>query len=95
MAEPSKDSSQTGEQQSSSRPTYTAIIPDRCTVDIATLSVQQLSQVKKQLDEELEHLTSSFAKLRAAQSRFQECLKSIDKGVSSLDEGTDSDNPLH
>ncbi|KAI9782537.1 MAG: subunit of tubulin prefoldin [Candelina submexicana] len=55
-------------------------------VDIASLSAPQLSQVKKQLDEELEHLTNSFRKLRAAQSRFQECLKSIGKGISSLDE---------
>ncbi|KAI9756269.1 MAG: hypothetical protein M4579_003936 [Chaenotheca gracillima] len=56
-------------------------------VDISSLSIQQLSQVKKQLDEELEHLTNSFAKLRAAQAKFRDCLKSISKGVSGAVEG--------
>jgi len=52
-------------------------------VDLTTLSVQQLSSVKKQLDDELEHLTNSFSKLRVAQAKFRECLKSIQDGVSS------------
>ncbi|KFY83877.1 hypothetical protein V498_07878, partial [Pseudogymnoascus sp. VKM F-4517 (FW-2822)] len=52
------------------------------TVDLGGLSTQQLSQVKKQLDEELEHLTSSFTQLRAAQAKFRECLNSIATGVS-------------
>lgn len=51
-------------------------------VDLATLSVQQLSSVKKQLDDELEHLTTSFSKLRAAQTKFRECVKSIKEGVA-------------
>lgn len=45
------------------------------------LSMQQLSQVKKQLDEELEHLTNSFTKLRGAQSKFSDCAVSIRNGV--------------
>ncbi|KAK8193319.1 Prefoldin [Phyllosticta capitalensis] len=53
------------------------------TVDLAALSVQQLSQLKKQLDTELEHLTGSFQSLRGAQTRFRDCLKSINSGVSS------------
>ncbi|KFX98640.1 hypothetical protein V495_01987 [Pseudogymnoascus sp. VKM F-4514 (FW-929)] len=57
------------------------------TVDLGGLSTQQLSQVKKQLDEELEHLTSSFTQLRAAQAKFRECLNSIATGVSSKVEG--------
>ncbi|KAI1394889.1 Prefoldin alpha subunit [Hypoxylon fuscum] len=53
------------------------------TINLDTLSAQQLSQVKKQLDEELEHLTSSFAQLHAAQSKFRECLRCIqDKNKS-------------
>jgi len=56
-------------------------------MDITTLSVQQLSQVKKQLDEELEHLTTSFTKLRGAQSKFKECKISVKQGVSELDSG--------
>jgi hypothetical protein len=57
-------------------------------VDLSSLSAQQLSQVKKQLDEEVEHLTNSFTKLRAAQAQFRECLKSIKSGVSSQNAGT-------
>lgn len=56
-------------------------------VDLASLSAQQLSSVKKQLDDELEHLTTSFAKLRAAQAKFQECLRAINDGVSSKTQG--------
>jgi prefoldin alpha subunit len=56
-------------------------------VDLSTLSVQQLGSVKKQLDEELEHLTNSFSKLRAAQAKFRECLQSIKNGVSDDVEG--------
>ncbi|KAK7543629.1 Prefoldin subunit-domain-containing protein [Phyllosticta citricarpa] len=58
------------------------------TVDLASLSVQQLSQLKKQLDTELEHLTGSFQSLRGAQTRFRDCLKSINTGVSSGSTGT-------
>lgn len=62
-------------------------------VDLASLSTQQLSQVKKQLDDELEHLTNSFSQLRAAQAKFRECLKSIAGGVNSK---VDSElPPLH
>ncbi|KAI9827581.1 MAG: subunit of tubulin prefoldin [Thelocarpon impressellum] len=52
------------------------------TVDLASLSAPQLASVKKQLDDELEHLTGSFAKLRAAQAKFRDCLASIATGVS-------------
>lgn len=57
-------------------------------VDLASLSTQQLSQVKKQLDDELEHLTNSFSQLRSAQNKFRECLKSINGGLSPKVEGT-------
>ena len=56
-------------------------------VDLASLSLQQLSSIKKQLDDELEHLTSSFQKLRAAQAKFQECRKSVQDGVTSSNTG--------
>ncbi|MCJ1297185.1 subunit of tubulin prefoldin [Xylographa carneopallida] len=54
------------------------------TVDLASLSVQQLSSVKKRLDDELEHLTTAFTKLRVAQNKFCECLTSIREGISSM-----------
>ncbi|KAF4775154.1 prefoldin [Colletotrichum scovillei] len=46
-------------------------------INLETLDTQQLSQVKKQLEEELEHLTNSFAQLHSAQSRFKECLRCV------------------
>jgi len=52
------------------------------TYDMEHLQIQQLTQVKKQLDDELEHLTNSFTQLRAAQAKFRECLRSIASGVT-------------
>ncbi|MCJ1328266.1 subunit of tubulin prefoldin [Thelotrema lepadinum] len=52
-------------------------------VQIQDLSLQQLSSVKKQLDDEVEHLTVSYSKLRAAQTRFRDCTKSIQNGVNA------------
>lgn len=53
------------------------------TVDLATLSTQQLSSVKKQLDDEISHLTQSYTSLRQAQAKFKDCLSSIVAGISS------------
>ncbi|KAL2019462.1 hypothetical protein VTK56DRAFT_9578 [Thermocarpiscus australiensis] len=55
------------------------------TVSLDSLSPQQLSAVKKQLDEEVEHLSTSFAQLAAAQAKFKECLRLVKTGSSSLD----------
>ncbi|KAL9623111.1 MAG: hypothetical protein Q9160_002625 [Pyrenula sp. 1 TL-2023] len=55
-------------------------------VEVSTLSVPQLSSLQSRLSQELEHLTSSHTKLRAAQSRFRECIKSVQSGVK---EGSD------
>lgn len=52
------------------------------TVNLDSLSVPQLGQVKKQLDEELEHLTSSYTQLHAAQSKFRDCLRCVQGGKS-------------
>lgn len=41
------------------------------------LNAQQLTSVKKQLDEEVEHLTTSFAQLQAAQIKFKDCLRCV------------------
>ncbi|KKK26073.1 prefoldin subunit 5 [Aspergillus ochraceoroseus] len=50
-------------------------------VNINSLSVPQLRALQTRLSSELEHLTSSHAKLRAAQSRFRDCVRSINEGV--------------
>ncbi|TFK98341.1 Prefoldin alpha subunit, partial [Pterulicium gracile] len=46
-------------------------------VNITDLSVAQLAQVKKQLEDELTHLTNSFAQLKAAQTKFNGCIDNI------------------
>lgn len=46
-------------------------------MSLDSLSAQQLSGVKKQLDEEVEHLTTSFAQLQAAQIKFKDCLRCV------------------
>ncbi|KAG8735287.1 subunit of tubulin prefoldin, partial [Ceratobasidium sp. 414] len=48
-------------------------------VNVADLDLPQLNDVKKQLDEELTHLTNSFAQLKAAQSKFKGCLDNLDE----------------
>jgi prefoldin alpha subunit len=55
-------------------------------INLDTLEPQQLAQVKKQLDEELEHLTTSFAQLHAAQNKFKDCLRCV-KSRSDAPEG--------
>ncbi|EXJ74979.1 uncharacterized protein A1O5_01675 [Cladophialophora psammophila CBS 110553] len=59
-------------------------------VDINTLSVQQLSALQARLSQELEHLSSSYQRLRAAQSRFKDCIRSIQDGV----QGRSGETPL-
>ncbi|WEW55850.1 subunit of tubulin prefoldin [Emydomyces testavorans] len=52
-------------------------------VDITTLSVPQLRALQTRLSSELEHLTTSHAKLRTAQSKFRECIRSINDGLAA------------
>ena len=47
--------------------------------------MQQLSQLKRQLDDEVQHLTSSYSSLRSAQNKFKECIASIKSGLSPSD----------
>jgi prefoldin alpha subunit len=51
------------------------------TVDVTTLSVPQLRTLQSRLNSELEQLTNSHAKLRAAQSKFRDCVRTINDGV--------------
>ncbi|KAI5462982.1 Prefoldin [Mariannaea sp. PMI_226] len=52
-------------------------------INLDTLEPQQLAQVKKQLDEEVEHLTSSFSQLHGAQNKFKDCLSCIKSRVEA------------
>ncbi|PPQ88370.1 hypothetical protein CVT25_002116 [Psilocybe cyanescens] len=49
------------------------------TVNVADLDIAQLSEVRKQLEEELNHLTNSFAQLKQAQAKFKACLENVNE----------------
>ncbi|KAF1840782.1 Prefoldin alpha subunit [Cucurbitaria berberidis CBS 394.84] len=52
-------------------------------IDITTLPIPRLQELKTQLDAELTHLSSSFQSLRTAQSKFRDCLTSIAVGLTT------------
>ncbi|KAK1769906.1 c-myc binding protein [Phialemonium atrogriseum] len=60
-------------------------------VSLDSLNPQQLTQVKKQLDDEVEHLTNSFAQLHAAQGKFKECLRCVNTAPTSQDKSKKKD----
>jgi hypothetical protein len=57
-------------------------------VPITSLPLQQLSQLQSRLSNELEHLSNSYTRLRAAQSRFKDCIRSIKDGIESKTPGS-------
>jgi len=57
------------------------------TVDLAQLDVQQLSQVKKQFDDEVQHLSNSYQNLKLAQQKFRDCVVSVKDGVADSVKG--------
>ncbi|KAH7103428.1 prefoldin subunit 5 [Auriculariales sp. MPI-PUGE-AT-0066] len=46
-------------------------------VSVADLELPQLADVRRQLQEELDMFTNSFAQLRAAQSKFKSCIENV------------------
>jgi prefoldin alpha subunit len=52
-------------------------------VRISDLPTQQLSSLKKQIDDDLATLTSSHTSLRAAVSKFRDCIRSIEGALPS------------
>ncbi|KAK3693901.1 putative prefoldin subunit 5 [Podospora appendiculata] len=63
-------------------------------VSLDTLNAQQLSAVKKQLDEEVESLSGSYSQLAAAQGKFKECLRIVQAGSASFDNSKEILVPL-
>lgn len=51
-------------------------------VDISTLPAAQLTQIKKQLDDELQTYNGNYMSLRTALAKFKDCIKSIQTGVA-------------
>ncbi|BGO99051.1 subunit of tubulin prefoldin [Rhodotorula toruloides] len=48
------------------------------TVSLQDLTLEQIGQVRSQLEQELKHLTAAFGDLKAAQSKFMACMESLD-----------------
>ncbi|CAN6657521.1 prefoldin subunit 5 [Trichomonascus vanleenenianus] len=46
-------------------------------VDIKSLSIQQLYEIQQQLQQEIDHLSDSFSKLRQALTKFQDCSDTV------------------
>ncbi|KAI0321548.1 Prefoldin-domain-containing protein [Amylostereum chailletii] len=46
-------------------------------INVADLDLPQLAEVRKQLEDELTHLTNSFAQLKQAQAKFKSCIESV------------------
>ncbi|GAB0134889.1 hypothetical protein EsDP_00003243 [Epichloe bromicola] len=63
---------------------------ERETINLDTLEPQQLAQVKKQLDEELEHLTNSYAQLHGAQNKFKDCLRCVEARTKAANASSNS-----
>ncbi|KAF2661353.1 Prefoldin-domain-containing protein [Lophiostoma macrostomum CBS 122681] len=52
-------------------------------IDLTQLPIPQLNELKSQLDRELTHLSTSFTSLRTAQSKFRDCLLSLQTGLTT------------
>ena len=50
-------------------------------VDLNSLPTAQLNNVKNQLTQELQHLTTSFSQLKQAQVKFRDCGNSVRDGL--------------
>ncbi|GAA5878925.1 hypothetical protein JCM5296_006090 [Sporobolomyces johnsonii] len=48
------------------------------TVSLEDLTVEQIAQVRTQLEQELKHLTQAFGDLKQAQSKFMACMDAVD-----------------
>lgn len=48
-------------------------------IDLNQLGPQQLLEVRKQINEEVNHFTSSLQALQAAQTKLRDCVDSVDK----------------
>ncbi|KAH8105340.1 Prefoldin-domain-containing protein [Cristinia sonorae] len=46
-------------------------------INLAELDLSQLSDVRRQLEDELTHLTNSFTQLKQAQAKFKACIENV------------------
>ncbi|KAJ3021303.1 UNVERIFIED_CONTAM: Prefoldin subunit 5 [Siphonaria sp. JEL0065] len=55
-------------------------------INLADLPLQQLQAVKNQMDEEIQHLTQSYAQLKQAQVKFSDSIESLNSIDGQKDE---------
>ncbi|KAI9346890.1 Prefoldin-domain-containing protein [Obelidium mucronatum] len=55
-------------------------------INLADLPLQQLQAVKNQMDEEIQHLTQSYAQLKQAQVKFSDSIESLNSIDGRKDE---------
>lgn len=63
-------------------------------VDITTLSLQQLSEIRKSLEAEIDHLSQSGGELRSVMAKFIDCSQSVKTASAKASDGTDIMVPL-
>ncbi|KAF1817196.1 Prefoldin alpha subunit [Eremomyces bilateralis CBS 781.70] len=63
-------------------------------VQLNTLPLPQLHALQKQLNSELQHLTTSFQSLRTAQSKFRDCMASLTTALSAANTAPDTHKPI-
>lgn len=63
-------------------------------IDITTLSLQQLSEIRKSLEAEIDHLSQSSAELRQVLAKFIDCGQSVKTASAKANEGSDIMVPL-
>ncbi|KKA30202.1 hypothetical protein TD95_001904 [Thielaviopsis punctulata] len=63
-------------------------------VSIDSLDIQQLAMLKKQITEDLEHLSASFTSLNAAHAKFKESLRCVQARANAPEEAEGALVPL-
>lgn len=58
---------------------HTTAMSQQQKIDLNQLGPQQLLEVRKQINEEVNHFTSSLQALQAAQTKLRDCVDSVDK----------------
>lgn len=63
-------------------------------VDVSTLPLQQLAEIRKQLEAEVDHLSQSSTELRQVLGKFLDCSQSVKTTAEKTSEGTEIMVPL-
>lgn len=64
------------------------------TVDVSGLSLQQLADIRKQLEAEVDHLSESSYEIRRVLAKFMDCSQSVKQASTRASEGSEIMVPL-